>query len=133
MQFTLSILLLAGLITAVGAAPATATDRLTIGIENEEDAIAVTVSDADGGVTNATVTVESNGNYAGEGTFTTGATGSVDLPPPNEAVDVTIVAESDNRSSTTGTKLREAEHGEHERNDPAPVAARHNSDEPQYE
>lgn len=132
MQFTLSILLLAGLITAVGAAPATATDRLTIGIENEENVIAVTVSDDDGEVTNATVTVESNGNYAGEGRFTTGATGRVDLPPPNEAVDVTIIAESDNRRSTTRTKLREAEHGEHERNVPTSVVGRRNSDEPQY-
>ncbi|MDR9382088.1 MAG: hypothetical protein RI560_10535, partial [Natronomonas sp.] len=65
---------------------ASASGNLSINVA-QNDGVLVTVSDDDGGVTNASVNVtvdDANTTYGGAGTYTTDENGTVGLPTPDE-------------------------------------------------
>ena len=83
----------------------------------------VTVTSADDGsatvsvirdgeaVDNATVTVESDVAYAGNGTYTTDANGTVALPEPEQETSVTVTAEDGDDTATTDAQLSPVDTG----------------------
>ncbi|MFB6124692.1 MAG: hypothetical protein ABEJ59_01870 [Halanaeroarchaeum sp.] len=108
---TVLALLLVASVMAPGAL-ALSTDSLSIaGTQDPATGQAtVTVTDNGTAVANASVTVESAGNYTGTGNYTTDENGSVTLPDPATTVDVTITATTDNVSkTTTGTLVPQSE------------------------
>ena len=96
---------LAAVLLVSVAAPALAgtsgSEGLTVGVE-QSDGVTVTVTENGTAVENASVTVTAlnNSSYAGEGTATTDANGTVTLPAPAENVTVDVVAEHGNTSAT---------------------------------
>jgi hypothetical protein len=66
--------------------------------QNDDRTVTVTVTRGSAAVEDATVVVESEGNYAGNGTYETDANGTVDLPAPGSDVDVTLTIVDDGDS-----------------------------------
>jgi hypothetical protein len=62
-------------------------------------------------VDNATVTVESDVAYAGNGTYTTDANGTVTLPEPGQETTVTVTAEDGDDTATTDAQLSPVDTG----------------------
>lgn len=89
----------------VGAASAEATLDVGIAQDAETGNATVTVTQNDSTVENATVLVESNENYSGNGTYETDANGTVELPNPEEKVNVTVTATDGNNSTTESATL----------------------------
>lgn len=96
----------------VGVAPAaaggtTAEGELSVTVEQSPSGeVTVRVTGNGSAVEGAevTVAVDGNGTYAGTGTHTTGADGTVSLPAPEENVTVTVTAsDGDAEASTTVT------------------------------
>lgn len=91
--------------TAANASAANA--PLAIGV-TQDGGVTVAVTANGSGVANASVdvaTVEANATYAGTGSHTTGANGTVGLPSPNESVAVSLTATEGNRTAETTTTL----------------------------
>jgi hypothetical protein len=88
------------------------TDGLSVGVE-QEDGVTVSVVENGTAAENASVTVTAldNGSYAGEGTYTTDANGTVGLPAPSQNVSVEVVAEHGNLSATTTANLTVSDSG----------------------
>ena len=98
---------------------------LSVDVRNSGDNVVVVVEDENGSVDGATVTVsaveetddeEETGNettgdkttddetddgYAGEGTYTTGANGTVELPAPDDGVRLQVSVDAGNRTTTS--------------------------------
>ncbi|MFC7127785.1 hypothetical protein [Haloferax chudinovii] len=88
----------------VGAASA---DALHVGVTQDADTgdATVTVTRNETAVENATVVVESSDNYAGNGTYATGANGTIDLPTPQERVNATFTVSEGNNTTSTSVVL----------------------------
>ncbi|WP_058367568.1 hypothetical protein [Haloparvum sedimenti] len=101
------VALLVGATAAVGAA------SLAVEVsQSPGEAATVTVTDNGTAVENATVTVattDENASYAGNGTYTTDANGTVDLPAPDEDVEVSVTAEYNGTTATQTTVLEAAD------------------------
>ncbi|WP_396612406.1 hypothetical protein ACH9L7_03765 [Haloferax sp. S1W] len=89
----------------VGAASAEATVDIGVTQDAETGNATVTVVQNQSAVENATVVVESNESYSGNGTYETDANGTVELPNPQEQVNVSITATVDNNSTTESATL----------------------------
>jgi hypothetical protein len=102
-------------VVALGAVTgvATAEGDLGVTINGVTGEPTVTVTENDIAVLNATVTVfladASNGSYAGTGTYTTDANGTVGLPPAAEPVDVVVTTTAQNRTASTTVTLTSPE------------------------
>jgi hypothetical protein len=71
----------------------------------------VTVTRDDSAVDGANVTVASDVAYAGNGTYTTDANGTVGLPEPAETVNVTVTASDDGEEATAHATLSTVDTG----------------------
>jgi hypothetical protein len=114
----LSVLLVLS-VAGPALAVAQAEDGLTVAVSQDE-AVTATVADGNGSVANASVTVsvdDENGTYDGAGTHTTDENGTVELPAPNETVNVTMTAAHDDRTGSTSATL-EAANGSEEVDQP---------------
>jgi hypothetical protein len=82
---------------------------LEVSAEETDDGVVVTVTDNESAVENATVEVESEGNYSGDGSYETDQNGTVDLPgyEGNESVTLDITATHDDETATTTLTLGE--------------------------
>jgi uncharacterized membrane protein YgcG len=77
-----------------------------VGVETNADGTAtVTVTRDDEPVDNATVTVTSDIAYAGNGSYTTDANGTVALSEPTEAVEIDVTASEGDDEATTTAQL----------------------------
>lgn len=114
----LSVLLV---LSVVGPAIAAAEEDGDLEVEVEQDdGVLVTVSDDNGTVENATLNVsvdDENATYDGAGEYETDENGTVELPAPNETVNVTMTAEHDNRTNSTSATLEPADESD-EADDP---------------
>jgi hypothetical protein len=100
---------------AVAAADSTGNDTtLSVGVTQDDDEVAVSVTRNDTGVANASVLVEpvDNDTYAGTGEYATGDDGEVELPAPAENLSVDVTAEADNETATTTAGLVAVEENE---------------------
>ncbi|POG56312.1 hypothetical protein [Haloferax marisrubri] len=90
-----------------GTVGAASTDALQVGVTQDADTgdATVTVTRNETAVENATVVVESSGNYSGNGTYATGANGTVDLPNPQERVNATFTVTEGNNTTSTSVVL----------------------------
>ncbi|WP_049905037.1 hypothetical protein [Haloferax gibbonsii] len=90
-----------------GTVGAASTDALQVGVTQDADTgdATVTVTRNETAVENATVVVESSGNYSGNGTYATGANGTVDLPNPQERVNATFTVTEGNNTTTASAVL----------------------------
>ncbi|MDS0241330.1 MULTISPECIES: hypothetical protein [unclassified Haloferax] len=90
-----------------GTVGAASTDALHVGVTQDAGTgdATVTVTRNETAVENATVVVESSGNYAGNGTYATGANGTVDLPNPQERVNATFTVTEGNNTTSTSVVL----------------------------
>ncbi|WP_380675835.1 hypothetical protein [Salinigranum sp. GCM10025319] len=87
-------------------------DSIDVTITNEDDGTAlVEVTQYGDALDGASVTVNSTVAYAGNGTYTTDANGTVDLPEPEQAVEVTITAGSGTAEATTTAELSPVDTG----------------------
>jgi len=114
----LSVLLV---LSVVGPALAVAQEEDGLSVDvTQDEAVTATVADGNGSVANASLTVsvdDENKTYDGAGTHTTDENGTVELPAPNETVNVTMTAEHDNRTGSTSVTL-EASDGSEEADQP---------------
>ena len=80
-----------------------------VSAEETGDGAVVRVTDNESAVENATVEVESEGNYSGEDSYETDVNGTVDLPSHegNESVTLDITATTGNETATTTLTLGE--------------------------
>jgi hypothetical protein len=78
---------------------------------NDDGTATVTVTRDDVAVDNATVAVESDTAYAGNGTYTTDEKGTVALPEPAETVTVTVTATDADDEATTSAELSPVDTG----------------------
>lgn len=105
----LSVLLV---LSVVGPAIAAAQEDGELEVEVEQDdGVLVTVSDDNGTVENATLNVsvdDENATYDGAGEYETDENGTVELPAPNETVNVTMVAGHDNRTGSASVTLEDS-------------------------
>jgi uncharacterized GH25 family protein len=104
------LVLVIALSVAFGAAAVAATDHASVEVAQEPNEPAtVTVVDSGGqAVENASLTVESvdeNVTYDGTGDYTTDRNGTVELPAPNETVDILVTATVDNETVSTEATL----------------------------
>ncbi|MFC7201886.1 hypothetical protein ACFQJC_00005 [Haloferax namakaokahaiae] len=101
----IALLAVAMVPATVGAAAAE--QSLTLGVtqDTETGNATVTVTQNDSVVENATVEVESSANYTGTGTYQTDANGTVELPNPEERVNVTLNASADNATASESVEL----------------------------
>ncbi len=100
---------------AVAAADSTGNGTtLSVGVTQDDDEVAVSVTRNDTGVANASVLVEpvDNDTYAGTGEYATGDDGEVELPAPAENLSVDVTAEADNETATTTAGLVAVEENE---------------------
>jgi len=100
---------------AVAAADSTGNGTtLSVGVTQDDDEVAVSVTRNDTGVANASVLVEpvDNDTYAGTGEYATGDDGEVELPAPAENLSVDVTAEADNETATTTAGLVVVEENE---------------------
>lgn len=90
-----------------GAVGAASSDALQVGVTQDADTgdATVTVTRNETAVENATVVVESSGNYAGNGTYATGTNGTVDLPNPQERVNATATVTEGNNTTASSVVL----------------------------
>ncbi|ELZ67989.1 hypothetical protein C457_11565 [Haloferax prahovense DSM 18310] len=90
-----------------GTVSAASTDALQVGVTQDADTgdATVTVTRNETAVENATVVVESSSNYSGNGTYATGANGTVDLPNPQERVNATFTVTEGNNTTTASAVL----------------------------
>ena len=79
--------------------------ELAVTAEQRDDGVFVTVTDGDEAVENATVEVESGGDYSGTGTYTTDADGEVALALPTENVTIDVTATDGNETARTSADL----------------------------
>lgn len=108
---------LAAGLAVLGAAPVVAQDadggNLTVDVVQDTDGTAtVTVTHNDTAVSNASVNVtvlDDNVTYDGAGDYETDDNGTVDLPAPNETVNVSVAAEGDNMTGSTTATLEPAD------------------------
>ncbi|WP_411963654.1 hypothetical protein [Haloferax sp. YSMS24] len=108
-KLTTAIMVIAMLTVAmVPGAVAAADGDQSLQVSVEQDAetgnatVTVTLNDTEKtAVDNATVVVESSGNYSGNGTHYTGAEGTVELPNPSEPVTVTLNVTTEDGNNTT--------------------------------
>jgi hypothetical protein len=85
---------------------------LVVEVTQESDGSAtVAVTDDGTAVDNATVTVTSDAPYAGNGTYETGADGTVGLPSPDRNLTVSVVAINGSEEATTTADLELIENG----------------------
>ncbi len=83
-----------------------------VGLEANDDGTAtVTVTRDDVAVDNATVSIESDTPYAGNGTATTDENGTLALPEPAETVNVTVAAADGDDEATTTAELSPVDTG----------------------
>ncbi|WP_318569454.1 hypothetical protein [Salinigranum marinum] len=80
-------------------------------VQNGDGTAAVTVTDDGSAVENATVNVTSDVAYDGNGTYTTGAEGAVELPRPDENVTITVIAINGSEEATATAELEIVENG----------------------
>ena len=80
-------------------------------VQNDDGTALVTVTDDDSAVDNATVNVTSDLAYAGSGTYTTDADGTVELPNPEQNVTVTAIARNGTEEATATAELTVVENG----------------------
>jgi hypothetical protein len=101
----------AGDLTAETAVDLTAPEPAGFAVSAEEtdDGAVVTVIDNESAVENATVEVESEDDYAGNGSYETDANGTVELPAHegNESVTLEITASAGNDTASTTLTLGE--------------------------
>ena len=96
---------------AFGAAAVTATDHANVNIDQLSDESAtVTVTDSGGEpIENVSLTVEpvdgDQPDYDGVGNYTTDTNGTVELPAPNETVDVLVTATVENETVSAEATL----------------------------
>ena len=96
------------LLAAVAPGFAAATDgSFSVGVTQDKSDVTVAVTHNDTAVENASVTVTAlnNSSYAGEGTYTTDANGTVSLSAPEENVTVEVTAEKENATASTTVDL----------------------------
>lgn len=79
--------------------------ELAVTAEQRDDGVFVTVTDGDEAVENATVEVESDGDYSGTGTYATDADGEVALALPTENVTIDVTATDGNETTRTSADL----------------------------
>ncbi|WP_049929057.1 collagen-like protein [Halopiger goleimassiliensis] len=83
-------------------------DELSIGVSQNEDVVVSVTDGNESAVANATLDVsdaDENATYAETGQYTTDASGTVPLAAPNETVDVTFTASTDDASAETTVTL----------------------------
>ena len=80
---------------------------LDIGVDQRDDGVFVTVTEGDESVENATIEVDTDGDYSGTGTYETDSDGEVVLPLPSENVTVKLTATAGNETATTTADLTE--------------------------
>jgi hypothetical protein len=105
---SVAVLLALALVTAaVVPAAASAAAALETDVEQslETGEATVTVTQNGTAVENATVVVNSSSAYAGNGTYTTDANGTVTLSNPNETVTVALNVTSNDSQSSTSVEL----------------------------
>lgn len=93
---------------ALALVPAAAAGTLTVDVMQADGAATVTVTENGTAVENASVVVETtdeNVTYDGAGEYTTDENGTVGLAAPNETVNVSITATTENETTTTETTL----------------------------
>ena len=103
------------LVGAVAPGFAAATDgSLAVDATQNDTDVTVTVTHNDTAVENATVAVTAlnNSSYAGDGTYTTDANGTVALSAPSENVTVEVTAEKDNATGSATVDLVAVEQDE---------------------
>ncbi|AFK20597.1 hypothetical protein E6P09_12145 [Haloferax mediterranei ATCC 33500] len=90
-----------------GTVGAASTDALQVGVTQDAETgnATVTVTRNSSAVENATVLVESSGNYTGNGTYETDANGTVELPNPSEHVNATFTVTEGNNTTTESVDL----------------------------
>jgi hypothetical protein len=105
-----AILAALALVVSAVAVPgmAAADESLEVTVEQQADTgeALVTVTDGDGAVEDANVTVQTDDDYAGEGTRTTDANGTVTLPNPDGVVAVTLTVSHGGVVEEVETELR---------------------------
>lgn len=98
---------------ALALIPAAAAGTLAVDVTQADDGTAaVNVTGNESDVANATVSVEAtdeNATYDGTGEYTTNENGSVELPAPDETVNVTVTATTENGIATTDATLHAAD------------------------
>lgn len=83
---------------------------LAVDVDRRADGAATATVTAYGApVGNATVAVAADGTYAGAGSHTTGANGSVALPAPAETTDVAVTADADGPTAGTTATLYDSD------------------------
>lgn len=83
------------------------TSDLSVAIAQHDDGTAtVTVTRNGSAVENATVEVSANHSYAGNGTYSTDANGTVSLPAPDQDVTVTVTASEGNDTAQASATLQ---------------------------
>ena len=80
-------------------------------VQNDDGTALVTVTDDGSAVDNATVNVTSDLAYAGNGTYTTDADGTAELPNPEQNVTVTAIARNGTEEATATAELTVVENG----------------------
>ena len=102
---------LAPLGAAAGAATAATNDDLSIDVD-QTDGVVVTVTHNETAVENTTLEVsleDEDDSYEGVGNHTTDENGTVELPTPNESVDVTLAASVGGMSDEVTVTLEAAD------------------------
>lgn len=101
------VVLLGALAPAVVGATSGSATELTIDVAQNGSDVAVAVTSNGTAVENASVTVTAldNSSYAGEGTYTTDANGTVGLSAPGHNVTVEVTATTENASGSTTADL----------------------------
>ena len=94
--------------TATTTVDLTAPIDLGVAVDGADDDPVVVVTDGNGTIENASVTVETvdeNATYAGVGNYSTDAAGTVDLPVPETNVTVEVTAEHEGETASTTAEL----------------------------
>jgi hypothetical protein len=108
----LTAVVTAGDVEAIQTAAVEPIAEFEVAVETNDDGTAtVTVTRDDVAVDNATVAVESDTAYAGNGTYTTDENGTVALQEPAETVTVTVTATDDDDEATTSAGLSPVDTG----------------------
>ncbi|WP_372911707.1 hypothetical protein [Salinigranum sp.] len=108
----LTAVVTAGDVEAIQTAAVEPIAEFEVAVETNDDGTAtVTVTRDDVAVDNATVAVESDTAYAGNGTYTTDENGTVALPEPAETVTVTVTVTDADDETTTSAELSPVDTG----------------------
>ena len=112
----MAVVMLVGMaVSGVAGAATTSTEQLAVDVSQDAADVTVTVTANGTAVENASVTVDAvNASYAGDGTHTTDANGTVSLSSPSENLTVDVTAVKGNATASTTVGLVAVENDEPE-------------------